>query len=617
MTRRNLGSAFPPLLVRGFYLAGAAVTLPFLLWNGPVQQMNAGIGDTLFRMRGPVRSPTIGQIVLLAIDDSTLRECGPLPIRRKVLADAIRRISAFRPRALVIDMLLSEAGRPEDDLALSSALSMIPGIVLGAAIDSDGAREPRWILPLPVLADSHLIGHVHAEPDSDGNVRTLLLAKSAAGKRLWALALQGARAARQTGAPIEQRDALQLGTIRIPAQEATGRMLRINYAGPEGTFQRVSLASVLNAGARPEDFKDKIVLLGVTAQGGGDRLFTPVSSGIGMSGAEIHANILRTILDRDFLTPLSPAAELAGGVLIVVVCMLGVGALRGLPLFAALAGIALAIPAFSGIALHFGSVWPTASFLAVFLAASGIVGAGEYAAVWLNLRSSERKRHEYAYRVQAIAHEIKTPLTAIQGSSEIISDRLVPEEQRTLIAGMIHKESKRLTDILHTFLDVERMATGSLRMEKRPVDLPELCEDLLDRAKLYAARKQIRIDSALPPISVSADPDLLSFAIYNLLTNAVKYSPKRTTVTLTASEQDDRVCISVVDQGYGIGPGEQGKIFERFYRIGRGQHAKEEGSGIGLALVKEIVSQHGGRIEVDSREGSGSRFTIVLPAGRK
>lgn len=596
------------------YLAAVAVTLPLLLWNGPVQQMNASMGDTLLRMRGPVHSPSIARIVLLAIDDSTLSEYGPLPVRRSVLADAIRRISEYRPRALVLDMLLAESGRPEDDIALSTALSMIPGTVLGAAIESDRAQQPRWIMPLPDLADSHLVGHVHAEPDADGNVRTVLLAKTAAGKRLWALALQAARVAQQTGGPLEERDALQLGTIRIPAREATGRMMRINYVGPEGTFRRISLASVLNHTMGPEDFTDKLVLLGVTAQGGGDRLFTPVSSGIGMSGVEIHANVLRTILDRDFLTSLSPAGEIGGGVLIAVACIIGVGALRGMPLFAALAGIAFATPAFSAIALHFGCVWPTASFLAVFLATSGIVGVGEYAGIWLNLRASERKRREYAFRVQAIAHEIKTPLTAIQGSSEIISDQLVPEDQRTLIAGMIHKESKRLTDILHAFLDVERMASGSLRIEKRPVDLPRLCEDVLDRAKLYAARKQIRIESALPPISVSADPDLLSFAIYNLLTNAVKYSPKRTTVSLSATELGDHVCISVVDQGYGIAPGEQRKIFERFYRIGRDQSVKEEGTGIGLALVKEIVSQHDGRIEVDSREGGGSRFTIMLPA---
>lgn len=613
MTRRNSDSTIPKVAIRLFYLVAVAVSLPLLMWNGLVQQMNASAGDILFWMRGPVHSPSVAHVVLLAIDDSTLRDYGPLPIRRSVLADAIRRISAFHPRALILDMLLAEPGRPEDDQALSTALSTIPETVLGAAIENDRPEKPRWILPLSVLADSHLLGHVHAEPDADGSVRTILLAKAADGKRVWALGLQAIRAAQHTGAPVEDRDAVQLGAIRIPAREATGRMMRINYAGPEGVFRRISLASVLNHSVRPEEFNDKVVLLGVTAQGGGDRLFTPVSSAIGMSGIEIHANVFRTILDQDFLATPSPAAEITGGILVALACIVGVGALRGMPLFMALAGIAFAIPTFSVFAFQYGSVWPTASFLAVFLAASGVVGVGEYAAVWLNLRSSERKRREYAFRVQAIAHEIKTPLTAIQGSSEIISDQLVPEDQRNLIAGMIHKESKRLTDILHTFLDVERMASGSLDIQKRSVDLPGLCEDVLDRAKLYAARKQIRIDSALPPISVSADPDLLSFAIYNLLTNAVKYSPKRTTVSLSATEQGDHVCISVVDQGSGIAPADQRKIFERFYRVGRDQSEKEEGTGIGLALVKEIVSQHDGRIEVDSREGGGSRFTIVLP----
>src|SRR5664279_1127831 len=160
MTQRSADSTIPPLVIRLCYLAAIAVTLPFLMWNGVVQQMNAGVGDTLLRMRGPVHSPSVAQIVLLAIDDSTLSEYGPLPIRRSVLADAIRRIAEFRPRALVLDMLLAEPGRSEDDLALSAALSKVPETVLGAAIESDRIQEPRWILPLSTLVDSHLVGHV-------------------------------------------------------------------------------------------------------------------------------------------------------------------------------------------------------------------------------------------------------------------------------------------------------------------------------------------------------------------------------------------------------------------------------------------------------------------------
>jgi signal transduction histidine kinase len=144
----------------------------------------------------------------------------------------------------------------------------------------------------------------------------------------------------------------------------------------------------------------------------------------------------------------------------------------------------------------------------VGLVVSGsIVGAGEYALVATALRKSERNQREYAFRVQAIAHEIKTPLTAIQGSSEIISDHLVPDEQRTQIAGMIHKESKKLTQLIHTFLDVERMATGSLALEKQQLDLAPLCQDLLERAQLYAARKRITIIADVPHVTIAADGD--------------------------------------------------------------------------------------------------------------
>ncbi|MCL5742757.1 MAG: ATP-binding protein, partial [Acidobacteria bacterium] len=246
---------------------------------------------------------------------------------------------------------------------------------------------------------------------------------------------------------------------------------------------------------------------------------------------------------------------------------------------------------------------------------SGIAGAGEYALVTIALRDSERKRRDYAFRVQAIAHEIKTPLTAIQGSSEMIVEELVPEEQKAEMAGLIHKESKRLTEIIHTFLDVERMAAGTLNIRRQPASLEELCGDVLERARLYAVRKNITIESEVPALTLEADADLLSFALYNLLTNAVKYSPRNTTVRLCASCEGGTVRISVTDQGHGITPEEQNKIFERFYRMKRDQKGEEEGSGIGLALVKEIVAQHGGRILVESKPGEGSRFTMLLPKG--
>jgi signal transduction histidine kinase len=587
--------------------------LPVLVWNELVQQVNASLDDIFLWARGEIRSQAVDDIVLVAIDDTIAARYGPLPLRRSILAQGISRMASFGPRAVAVDLLLGEPGQIEDDRALADALQLAPSAILSAALGSDPRASHTWILPLPDFAGPHLVAHVHVEPDADGKVRSIPLQEADGGRRLWALGLQVVRAATHADAPLERGDSLELGAIRIPASASSRRLMLINYAGPEGTFRRIPFSALLDGTADSKDFRGKIVFLGVTAQGGGDRIFTPLSSRIGMSGIEIHANVARTILDREFLTPLSETGEFAALILISGITVLGIGALRGIRLHGALATLAILIVVSCFIALRLGHVLPLGTLLAGFIVAGSFAGLGEYAIVTTALHKAERRQREYASRVQAIAHEIKTPLTAIQGSSEIISDQHVPEDQRTEIAGMIHKESKRLTQIIHTFLDVERMASGSLALERQPLDLASLCDDVLDRARLYGTRKSITITAEVPHITVAADRDLLSFAIYNLLTNAVKYSPKRTTVFMSAHMESGALRISVVDQGYGIAPSEQKKIFDRFYRIRRSQPDNEEGTGIGLALVKEIISQHGGRIEVDSREGHGSRFTIVLP----
>jgi signal transduction histidine kinase len=334
-----------------------------------------------------------------------------------------------------------------------------------------------------------------------------------------------------------------------------------------------------------------------------------------MSGIEIHSNAARTILDRSFLVSPSPPAEFALAAATLFLCALGTWRLRGGRLALLWFSVALAIPTAGWFGLRSGYVWPVGSLLAVVMVASAVSGASEYGLLRLAFRTSERKRREYAFRVQAIAHEIKTPLTAIQGQSELIADRTMPENERARMAGLLFKESKRLTQILHTFLDVERMASGSLKLEKRPVRLPDLCDDVVERGRLYASRKKIEIEADVPPLRVMADAELLSFAIYNLLTNAVKYSPKETRISLHAESDGGSVQITVSDEGYGIPPQDQQRIFDRFYRVSRDQTGTEEGAGVGLALVKEIAAQHGGRVTVESKLGMGSRFTIVLPEG--
>ncbi len=599
--------------LRFVYLSLLLAAVPVLLWNSFVGQFNASFSDNLLRLRPPVRTGGVDSIVLVAIDDRTAALYGPLPLQRSRLAAGLDRIAEATPRVLAIDLMISEPGPPEDDKRLASALGRFPRVVLSAALGSDLPANPSWILPLAGLRDHAVTAHVHAAPDPDGNVRGILLEKQTGDRRLWALALEACRLFLSAGVPVERADSIGLNGISIPARAWEDRRLRINYAGPEGAFRRVAFSSVLAGTANPAEFRDRIVIVGVTAQGGGDRLFTPVSSGIGMSGIEIHANVARTILDRAFLVSPSPTVEFLLGAVILSIGAFGTWRLRGWRLALLWFSIAMAILTAGWFGLRSGYVWPVGSMLAILMVASAVSGASEYGLVRLALRSSERKRQEYAFRVQAIAHEIKTPLTAIQGQSELIADSTMPEHERARMAGLLFKESKRLTKILHAFLDVERMASGSLKLEKHPVALRDLCDEVVERGRLYASRKKIEITAEVPHLTVLADPELLSFAIYNLLTNAVKYSPKQTRITLRAEDRGGGVQITVSDEGYGIPPQDQQRIFDKFYRVSRDQTGTEDGAGVGLALVKEIAVQHGGEVSVESKLGQGSRFTITLP----
>lgn len=612
MSRQFTARPRTALLLRGAYLLLLAASIPFLLWNGVVQHLNAGLEDILLRFRSTASPGSTDGIVLLAIDERTASRYGPLPLNRSLLAAGLRRLSEFSPRVLAVDLLLAEPSGDQTDADLIAAVRRFERPVLGTALAADAEGQVSWIAPFPSLANAASLAHVHADPDADGVVRSILLAKAAGAVRFWALGLEAARLATSTEQPLEASEFVQIGQIRIPAPN-DNRQLRINFADREGAFRRVSFVSLLEGEASLVDFTGKIVILGVTAEGSGDRQFTPVSSGMGMSGIEIHANVVQTILEEKFLVPAGAAAQLLAGLLVASACVLAAICFHAWRLFVALAFLAAAVPAACLSSMHIGFILPLGSLLAVYLASAGVAATSEYALVTRALRTAEQQRQSYASRAQAIAHEIKTPLTAIQGSSELMTDSSIPDEQKSQIAGLIFRESKRLTGILRAFLEVEKLAAGDLALRRQPVALHALCAEVLERARLYSVRKEIRIETRLAEITIEADAELLSFAVYNLLTNAVKYSPRGSSILLELAGEPEEVRISVTDCGQGIDPGEQARIFERFYRSPRDRRDSEEGTGIGLALTKDIVEQHGGRILVESEPERGSRFTIAIP----
>ncbi len=586
--------------------------------------MNQYATDLFFRLRGEQKAGA-EQIVIVAIDDQTLAHFGNLPLNRALVADALNRICRGGPRVVGLDVLVPEASNPESDQALVTALQACRNVVLAAALVKDSADEsepPRWANPLQVFAEqAAAVAHVHADPDVDGISRRILLAKSAGGQRRWALALEALRVhVGHQGPVLEDERSLVVGNHIIPASHEGQRALAINYAGGEGVFPRYSLRQLVEGGIDPKVFNGKAVLVGVTAQGAGDRLFTPVSaSGLGMPGVEIHANVLHMLMNGRFLHPLRETTGLAALVGIAAVVALALRLLTGgwLALTLALVGaVTHAVPYF--LFRRQDLVTPAFSFSLAFWGPLLVCGVFQYLTVWRRYVQADATSRRIRDRLEMVSHEMRSPLTAIEGSSEVMSRYPLDDARRQQLTELIHRESKRLSTMVERFLDVERLEAGEIELRRDPVSLGPLVTQTVERVQPLANRKKIQLKATLSTEATTVgDFELLEFALYNLLSNAVKYSPEGSTVevTIRASTALSLAFLDVSDQGPGIAPEEQARIFDRFYRSESARRSGQSGLGLGLSIVKEIARHHGGSVMVTSVPGRGSKFSLTLPLG--
>ncbi|MBS1794274.1 MAG: GAF domain-containing protein [Acidobacteria bacterium] len=230
------------------------------------------------------------------------------------------------------------------------------------------------------------------------------------------------------------------------------------------------------------------------------------------------------------------------------------------------------------------------------------------------VKENEKLRSDMA---SLMSHELRTPITSIKGFAELmLMDDAISEENREFLT-IIANESQRLSKMLSTFLSVSNLEQSDKKeVTKTAVKLDSVVHEVVDELQETARRKRIRLveqnTDTLPPIA--ADKGLIRRAISNLIDNAIKYSPERTSVMISTILEADFLRVVVEDRGYGVPPDEREKIWQKFYRVARDGQDKEDGStGLGLALVKEVVEQHGGRVAVESEVGQGSRFSFTLP----
>jgi signal transduction histidine kinase len=219
--------------------------------------------------------------------------------------------------------------------------------------------------------------------------------------------------------------------------------------------------------------------------------------------------------------------------------------------------------------------------------------------------------------ISLMSHELRTPLTSINGFAELLTaDDTIPASAREFVT-IIANESQRMSRMINTFLAVTQLERKDKQeVLKIPLRLDEVVRETISAMQPVAKKKRIRLieqpASRIPP--VAADKSLITQAVKNLVNNAIRYSPERTTVTVSTALEAEAVRVCVEDRGYGIPAEAKERVWDKFYRVVReGQEKDEESTGLGLSFVREVVEQHGGQVELHSEEGRGSKFSFTLP----
>lgn len=223
--------------------------------------------------------------------------------------------------------------------------------------------------------------------------------------------------------------------------------------------------------------------------------------------------------------------------------------------------------------------------------------------------------------INNMTHEFKTPIATISLAAQMLKDGAVSHSSESVdrVAGIIRDESKRLTFQVEKVLQTALFTETRMRLKLKNVNLNEVVEGLASKFSLRVEDKRGKLFCYLEAEQdeVYADEVHITNVVSNLLDNAIKYCAKTPEISVSTKNKGDNIIVSVIDNGIGIAVKEQKMIFERFYRVSTGNLHDVKGFGLGLSYVKTIVEAHGGHIEVESEEGKGSRFDVVLPLAAK
>jgi PAS domain S-box-containing protein len=231
----------------------------------------------------------------------------------------------------------------------------------------------------------------------------------------------------------------------------------------------------------------------------------------------------------------------------------------------------------------------------------------------LDVEKANRLKSEF---LASMSHELRTPLHTIIGFSELLTEELegpLNDKQRRFL-GHILQDSRHLLELINEILDLSKIEAGRLELQKEQVDFAGCLDEVVTGLEQQAAAKGIQIEVRNEfRASLYADRMRLKEILYNLLTNALKFTPDGGQVWVETVVQDRRLQVMVGDTGIGVHPDEHRSIFEKFYQVGSTTKGTREGTGLGLPITRKLVELHGGEVRLESQPGQGSRFSFTLP----
>ncbi len=230
-------------------------------------------------------------------------------------------------------------------------------------------------------------------------------------------------------------------------------------------------------------------------------------------------------------------------------------------------------------------------------------------------REVERANQLKSEFLASMSHELRTPLHTIIGFAELLAEELEgplnPKQQRFM--NHIHTDSLHLLELINDILDISKIESGRIQLRRETFDIGGALEEALSSVRPQAAAKSIAIETNVSiPTAIFADRLRLKQVLFNLLSNALKFTPEGGKVQIDAALRDGFIEISVSDTGIGIPREQHQAVFDKFYQIGATTKGVREGTGLGLAITKALVEEHGGRIRLESEPGKGSRFTFTI-----